>query len=430
MFESNLSIFFILIAFVFGYLAIIFEHNIKINKSASALLVAGITWGILFIKQRADVSESMTLLGEKVNDISQIVFFILGAMTIVELVSSHNGFKTLTDLIQTNSKKKMLWLLGLLTFFLSAILDNLTTTIVIISLLKKLIPEKQDRWLFGGMVVIAANAGGAWTPIGDVTTTMLWINGNITTLNIMKSLFAPSFVSLIIALLFIGIPLKGTYPRLISRAHEETVEPGARLLFFAGLSALISVPILKSLIGIPPFMGILIGLGALWILTDLLHNGTEGRQHLKVPHILGKIDTSGVLFFLGILLCVSALDAAGILRICAEFLNREIQNLSLIATIIGLVSAIVDNVPLVAAGMGMYDINTYPVDSSFWQLLAYCAGTGGSILIIGSAAGVALLSLEKISFLWYLRKIGWIALISYFSGIAIYLIQEKFFFSL
>ena len=418
----------ILIAFLLGYLAIVFESNIKVNKTASALVVAGVIWAFLFLNPAQDSAEAVQILGEKLNEISQIIFFLLGAMTIVELVNSHNGFKAITDLIQTNSKKKMLWLIGILTFFLSAILDNLTTTIVIVSLLRKLIPDKKERWLLGAIVVISANAGGAWTPIGDVTTTMLWINGNITTLNVMKILFAPSFFALIITLLLAGIKLKGTYPHLTARAHEEKVEPGARIVFFSGLGALISVPILKSAIGLPPFMGILIGLGFLWLITDLIHKEKEDRHHLKIPHILTQIDTSGVLFFLGILLCVSALDAIGLLKIFANILDQYVHNSSLVAIIIGIISAIVDNVPLVAAGMGMYDTNIYPIDSSFWQLLAYCAGTGGSILIIGSAAGVALMGLEKVDFLWYLKKVSWIALISYFSGIAVYFLQEMLFF--
>lgn len=428
MFDSTLADFLILLTFVLGYLAIVFEANIKINKTASALVIAGITWMLLFLRKGIEKAEGVQILGEKLNEISQIVFFLLGAMTIVELISSHNGFKVITDFIQTNSKKKMLWLIGILTFFLSAILDNLTTTIVMVSLLRRLIPDKKERLFLGAIVVIAANAGGAWTPIGDVTTTMLWINGNITTLNVMKSLFLPSFTSLVIALSVVGCQFKGKYPELLHRAHEETVAPGARLVFFAGLGALISVPILKASIGLPPFMGILISVGILWVITDLLHKGQETRKHLKIPHILTQIDTSGVLFFLGILLCIAALDAAGLLQIFADFLGERIHSSAMIATIIGIISAIVDNVPLAAAGMGMYSFETYPIDSSFWQLLAYCAGTGGSILIIGSAAGVALMSLEKIDFLWYLRKVSWIALISYFSGIGIYLLQARLFF--
>jgi NhaD family Na+/H+ antiporter len=411
----------IILIFVIGYIAIIFEHKLNINKTASALLMAVLTWMILFIHH-----EEIHALGEKLNEVSQIIFFLIGAMTLVEVVDVHKGFKVITDLIHTSSKKKMLWIMGFTTFFLSAILDNLTTTIVMVSLLRKLVPEPKERTLLGAMVVIAANAGGAWTPIGDVTTTMLWINGNITTLNVIKALFIPSMASLISALILLGWNLKGTYPRLVQRAHEEEVEPGARLVFYCGVGSLIFVPIFKALTGLPPFMGILISLGFVWLVTDIIHAPHEERQRLRIPNILTRIDTSGVLFFLGILLCISALDVAGYLKMIAEYLNETVGNLSLIATLIGLISAVVDNVPLVAAGMGMWDLQTHPVDSYFWQMLAFCAGTGGSVLIIGSAAGVALMGLEKIDFIWYLKKISLIALVSYFVGLAAFMIQHGF----
>jgi NhaD family Na+/H+ antiporter len=364
-------------------------------------------------------------LGHHLGDVSQIIFFLLGAMTLVELIDCHGGFKVITDVIHTSSKKKMLWIIGFVTFFLSAILDNLTTTIVMVSLLRKLISDKEERLTLGALVVIAANAGGAWTPIGDVTTTMLWINGNISTLEVMKSLFIPSICALLIALLFVGRGMKGQYPKILQKAESQAPEPGARAIFYSGIGALIFVPIFKSLTNLPPFMGILLALGVLWFVTDLMHHDYEGRQHLRVPQILTRIDTSGVIFFLGILLCVGALESVGILRALAVFLDTHVHNLPLIATVIGLVSAVVDNVPLVAATMGMYDLTTYPMDSSLWQLIAYCAGTGGSILIIGSAAGVALMGLEKVDFLWYFRKISWIALISYLGGVAAYLLQSE-----
>lgn len=413
----------ILLTFIIGYLAIIFEAKIRINKTAPALLMAVLTWMFLFLLPQFDHHFLYEQLGEKVNEVCQIIFFLLGAMTIVELIDSHKGFTIVTDLIQTSSKKKLLWILGLFTFFLSAILDNLTTTIVMISLLRKLVPEQKDRLLLGAMVVISANAGGAWTPIGDVTTTMLWINGNITSLNVMKSLFFPSIVSLIVTLLLLSKNLKGSYTKIVKKAHEESPEPGARAIFFTGVLSLIAVPLFKATTGLPPFMGVLIGLGILWVLTDLIHGEEEDRKHLRVPHILTRIDTSGVLFFLGILLCISALDVAGFLKELAQFLDAKIGNLTIIATLIGIISAIIDNVPLVAAGMGMYDLVNYPVDSHFWQLLAYCAGTGGSILIIGSAAGVAFMSLEKIDFMTYFKKAGWIAFLSYLAGIIAYLLQ-------
>ncbi len=409
----------IILTFVIGYLAIIFEHTIKVNKTASALLMAVVTWMFLF-----SYNPDIHALGERVNDISQIIFFLLGAMTLVEVVDVHKGFKVITDLIQTSNKRKLLWIIGLTTFFLSAVLDNLTTTIVMISLLRKLIPETKDRMILGAMVVIAANAGGAWTPIGDVTTTMLWINGNITSLKVMETLFLPSFISFVVAMVLLGWNLKGVYPRAAAIAREEEVEPGARLVFFCGIGALIFVPIFKALTGLPPFMGILLSLGVLWLVTDILHSPHETRQHLRLPAILTRIDTSGVLFFLGILLCISSLDVAGILLQLAHFLDNTIGNLSVIITLIGLISAVIDNVPLVAAGMGMYDMQTYPSDSYLWQMLAYCAGTGGSILIIGSAAGVAFMGLEKINFIWYLKKVSLIALVSYLAGVAVLIFQE------
>lgn len=416
---------FILLAFAIGYLAIIFEERIRVNKTAPALLMAVLTWVALFDFTNISHHFLSERLGEKINDICQIIFFLLGAMTIVELIDSHKGFKIVTDLIHTNSKRKLLWILGFTTFFLSAILDNLTTAIVIISLLRKLIPDQKERALLGCMVVIAANAGGAWTPIGDVTTTMLWINGNITTFNVMKALFFPSMICCIVALFLLSLQLKGKYPKVVKKAHEEKVEPGARAIFFSGIAVLISVPIFKTITGLPPFMGVLIGLGLLWVITDLLHGQEESKKHLRVPYILTRVDTSGVLFFLGILLAVSALDVAGYLKTLANFLDTTFHDVTIIATLIGLLSAIIDNVPLVAAGMGMYDLAHYPVDSTLWQLLAYCAGTGGSILIIGSAAGVAFMTLEKVHFLWYLRKAGWIALCSYFAGIIVFLIQNS-----
>lgn len=426
MFEVTTAYFLILLVFFVGYLAIIFEYNIRVNKTAAAILMAVLTWTVLsLVGEKASFETS--LLGEKVYETSQIIFFLLGAMTLVELIDSHRGFKVVTDLIQTGSKRKMLWVIGLTTFFLSALLDNLTTTIVMISLLRKLVPDRKERILLSSMVVIAANTGGAWTPIGDVTTTMLWINGNISSLGVIRELFFPSLISVIVALFLLGIPLKGNYPRLVERAHQEPVEPGARVVFFCGIGGLIFVPIFKTLTGLPPFMGMLIALGVLWLITDVLHAHEEGRQHLRVPHVLTKIDTSGILFFLGILLCISALDVAGMLSGLAEWLDRYIGSVSLIATLIGVISAIIDNVPLVAATMGMYDLQTYPLDSFLWMMIAFCAGTGGSILVIGSAAGVALMGLEKVDFLWYLRHIAWIALVSYLVGVGAYLLQTLVF---
>ena len=408
------------IVFAIGYLAIIFESKIRVNKTASALLMAVVCWMFDFFQKQAHLAEEIGLLGSHLNDVSQIIFFLLGAMALVELIDSHQGFRIVTDLIQTNSKRKLLWILGFATFFLSAVLDNLTTTIVVVSLLRKLVPDHKDRLLLGSMAVIAANAGGAWTPIGDVTTTMLWIQGNITTLAVMRSLFVPSIVCLVASLICLSFQMSGTISHLTQKAHEAQTAPGGRIVFFCGIGGLIFVPIFKALTGMPPFMGMLIALGALWLITDLMHHDHEDRQHLRVPHILTRIDTSGVLFFLGILLCIGALESAGMLESLAHMLNEKVSNLSAIAVIVGIVSAVVDNVPLVAAGMGMYPLSMIPTDAPFWLLLAYCAGTGGSMLIIGSAAGVAFMGMEKVDFLWYLHKIAWIAAVGYFAGVGAY----------
>ncbi len=420
--ELTTTHFLMIAVFVIGYLAIIFEHTIKVNKTASALLMATVSWGILFTLAPESLDASLGMLGEHVGNVSQIIFFLLGAMTLVEVIDSHRGFKIITDVINTRSKRKMLWLIGIIAFCLSAMLDNLTTTIVMVSLLRKLVHERKERLLLGSMVVIAANAGGAWTPIGDVTTTMLWINGQVTTVPIMKSLFLPSLAALLISLSFLSLKLKGRYPDLFGHHLEAKIEPGARLVFFSGVGSLICVPIFKTVTGLPPFMGMLIGLGVLWLITDIMHYKYEDRAHLRVPHVLTKIDTSGVLFFLGILLSINALETIGVLKNLAIFLGRHIDNLAVIATSIGIISAIVDNVPLVAATMGMYDLTTYPADSAIWQMIAYCAGTGGSILVIGSAAGVALMGMEKVDFVWYMKKISVTALTGYLGGMVVYLV--------
>lgn len=415
-----------IIIFALGYLTIIFEYNLKINKTAAALLMAVFSWGLLFVHSHNQLETNLGNLGSHVSDVSQIIFFLLGAMTLVELIDSHKGFKIITDVINTRSKRKMFLIVSLTAFCLSAVLDNLTTTILMISLLRKLIPERKERFLFGSMVVIAANAGGAWTPIGDVTTTMLWIGGQITTLAIMKSLVVPSLISMLLTYGLLNNKLKGKYPKLIKEKKDEA-EPGARVVFFSGVGALIGVPVIKGLTGLPPFMGILTGVGFLWLVTDLLHHPYESRKHLRVPHVLTRIDTSGVLFFLGILLSINALETVGLLEQIAMFLNEKIHNVAAISTTIGVVSAIVDNVPLVAAAMGMYNLQEFPVNSELWQMIAFCAGTGGSILIIGSAAGVALMGIEKIDFIWYVKNISWKALIGYLGGVVSYIILRFFF---
>ncbi|NGX45486.1 MAG: Na(+)/H(+) antiporter NhaD [Chlamydiae bacterium] len=413
----------ILSVFILGYVAIILEYTLKVNKTAVALLIAALCWAIYFMCSSAPVSSDLHKLGEHLNDVSQIIFFLMGAMTLVELIDSHKGFKIVTDLIHTTSKRKMLWIVAVISFCLSAVLDNLTTTILMVSLLRKMIPMRKERFLLSCIVIVAANAGGAWTPIGDVTTTMLWINGQLSSLSVMKALILPSLVALLVPMCYFSFREKGVYADLPEENADALPEPGARLVFFMGLGALIFVPVFKTVTGLPPFMGVLFGLSALWLVTDLLHHKYEHRQHLRVPTILTKIDTSGVLFFLGILLCINSLETAGLLTYVAEWLETTIKSQELIATLIGMFSAIIDNVPLVAATMGMYPLTEFPIDSSLWHMIAYAAGTGGSMLLIGSSAGVALMGLEKIDFFSYMRKMTIPVFIGYLAGMGTYILQ-------
>lgn len=422
----------LLLIFCIGYAAIAFENKIKINKTASAILTGVLCWVayILFTSNKLQVNESLLL---HLGDISSILFFLLGAMTIVELVDAHDGFEIITDFISQTNKRKLIWIIGFITFFMSSILDNLTTTIVMVSLLRKLIKNHDDRLLFIGIVVIAANAGGAWTPIGDVTTTMLWIGGQISTVNIMQKLFLPSLVCLIIPLIAISFQLQGKVERVVikplatghilSRKKQVTV-------LILGLLVLMLVPVFKTYTFLPPFMGMLLGLGILWVITEVMHKEVdhEKKKHLTLVNALHKIDISSILFFLGILMAIAALESSGILSTMALWLSNAIGNLSVIVMSIGLSSAVIDNVPLVAASQGMYNLTQYPMDSYIWEFLAYCAGTGGSILIIGSAAGVAAMGMEKIDFFWYIKKISWLALLGYFAGAFVYIVIEKLFY--
>lgn len=412
--------------FVLGYAGIIFEESLAFNKSGIGLLMAVCLWVIRSIgAPSSDIA--VTELARASSEVSEVVFFLLGAMTIVEIIDAHQGFKLVTDNITTRNPKRLLWVVGFVTFFLSSVLDNLTSTIVMVSLLRKLVPPSEYRRTLGAVVVIAANAGGAWTPIGDVTTTMLWIHGQISTLPTMKALFVPSVVSLAVplALMSLTSETNGPNEQYSTVLASEQMAPRGHLVFAVGIGALVFVPVFKAITGLPPYMGMLLGLGILWILTDAIHYGDDERQKLKVPQALSRIDTQGVLFFLGILLSVSSLDAAGILRELANYLDVHIPNTELIASAIGVVSAIIDNVPLVAATMGMYDLTSFPQDADFWQLIAFCAGTGGSMLIIGSAAGVAFMGMEKVNFFWYLRKISGYSFAGYAAGIATYLIGRN-----
>ncbi len=415
-----MSLILLVIIFSLGYLAIIFEHILKINKSAVAIFMAVACWAVFFLGSPHSVQDNIAELNLNVSGVAQIIFFLFGAMTIVELIDSHHGFKVVTDAIRTTSKRKMLWLIALVTFFLSSVLDNLTTTILMVSLLRKLIPDAKDRLLMCCLVVVAANAGGAWTPIGDVTTTMLWIGGQLTTAAVMKALFTPSILSLLFPLIYFSFRVKGKLTPA-AKVAKEVEEPGARLVFLLGVAGLVCVPIFKGLTGLPPFMGILISLAILWLVTDGLHHPYEQRKHLRVPHVLTKIDISGVLFFLGILLCVGSLEAAHLLQDLATWLGDQISSLPVIATLIGLFSAVIDNVPLVAATMGMYPLEMFPPDHPLWHMIAYAAGTGGSILIIGSSSGVALMGMEKIDFVTYMKKISVPVLIGYLIGMAAYI---------
>jgi NhaD family Na+/H+ antiporter len=410
--------------FAVGYLAIIFENVLHVNKAAVALAMGAICWLIFFAK--APEGFFTVPFDEQVADVAQIILFLLAAMVIVELIDSHRGFKLITDMFYTSSKRKMMWFLMLMSFFMSAVLDNLTAMIVMTSLIKKLVREQKERWLIGSLLVVCVNAGGAWTPIGDVTTTMLWINNKITTWNIIKALFIPSIVCALVAGLLASLFIKGEHSPPSTKIHLP-LEPGGKRVFFMGVGSLILIPVWKALFDLPPFMGALLGLGVLWLITDILHfRHGEARWHLRVTHVLTKIDTSGVLFFLGILLAIDALSTAGLLKHFAVWLQKVIPNQNWVAIIIGLISSVIDNVPLVAATMGMYDMAAHPPDSALWQMIAYAAGTGGSILIIGSAAGVAFMGMEKVDFLWYLKHMAWIALVSYFAGIGAYLLIQPF----
>lgn len=418
----------LIVIFVLVYAAIALEHPLRINKSASALLGAGLLWTLYALSQ-----SDAHLVGEQLNEslmtTAQIVFFLMGAMTIVEVVDAHNGFEVITSKIKTKKLSTLMWMVGFVSFFLSAILDNLTTTIVMVSLMKKLLDQREDRLFFAGIIVIAANAGGAWTPIGDVTTTMLWIGGQITALEIMKGLFIPSLINLLVPLTVTAFIL-GNRPVIAPQRSDadalfETSSFERNLMFFSGLAILVLVPVFKTLTHLPPFMGILFGLGVLWVVGDVIHRKEEElrKQRLTLARALTRIDMSSIVFFIGILLSVAVLEHTHVLADIAKWLNTTIGRQDVIVMVIGLVSAVVDNVPLVAASMGMYSLETYPPDSFLWEFLAYCAGTGGSILIIGSAAGVAAMGLEKIDFIWYVKKISGLALIGYLAGAVFYIAE-------
>lgn len=463
---------FIVVVFVLGYLAIALEHPLKINKAATALILGVSVWTLYILGadillagpgaegfnkylETHPLSANMSLsekyidyiihgeLIRHVGELSGTIFFLLAAMTVVEIIDKHGGFRFITEKISTQKRVKLLWMLSAVTFFLSAILDNLTTAIVMVALIRKLMGDKYDRWFFAGMVIIAANAGGAWSPIGDVTTIMLWVNGNLTTQNVILKLFVPSLVSMLTPLLILSFRMKGNVapPVLAIHKNEDELhvctEPERKFLFFFALFALIMVPVFKTVTHLPPFLGMLFGLGMIWLFTEVIYRKYNLKESykLRVTKIMKDVDMSTILFFLGILLAVSGLQSSGILNIVSHFLDEKVHNIYIINLMIGGLSAIVDNVPLVAGAMGMHDalspdalqgfsdqgyMSLFLVDGKFWELLAYCAGTGGSILIIGSAAGVAVMGLEKIDFMWYLKNISFYALVGYLAGFITY----------
>jgi Na+/H+ antiporter NhaD/arsenite permease-like protein len=484
---------FMIAVFVLGYLAIALEHSLHVDKAAPALLIGMISWGLfaLFPSRALHIDESKALteiameegldkriprfeeyaqaeivkhekdvsgkskedpnnpedtkaftqhfvqhgLQHHLFDIAAILFFLMGAMTIVELIDAHEGFAVITDKVKTTNKVKLLWILGFLTFFMSAALDNLTTSIVMISVIRKLIKDQGTRWTFAGIIVIAANAGGAWSPIGDVTTTMLWNSGQLPTSGkIVVDLILPSLVTLIVPLVIMSFIMKGEVERPIRTEDADhyliPTTQGERLFVFSlGLAGLLFVPVFKTITHLPPFTGMMLSLGVVWAVTEIMHKGKSSaqRKSLSPITVLQKIDTASVLFFLGILMAVAALQEVGILVQTANILDDAFNsNIYAINIVIGLMSAIVDNVPLVAAAQGMYQVSpdaasSFAADGEFWQFLAYCAGTGGSALIIGSAAGVAVMGLEKIPFGWYMKKISLLAIAGYAGGALLYI---------
>ncbi len=465
-----------ILTFVVGYIFIATEHEIGVNKAATAIVLGMSLW-VMYMFSGTDVISGINTesfkhflasnadyqalplakqcvkfvtnfqIVEFLGEHSQIIFYLIGAMTIVELIDIHGGFTVVTNKITTTKKSKLLWILAVITFFMSAVLDNLTTAIVMTMLVRKMVSVQRERWLYSAMVIIAANSGGAWTPTGDVTTIMLWINENVTTLAILKGLFLPAVVSMLIPLTFISKMLGRGSVEKPAKAEKENslsvVSYSERVTILSlGISAFLFVPVFKAITGLPPFMGVIIGLGVIWIYMEFVYNRKKEMppsRQFRVQNIIGRIDITTILFFLGILMAVAALQSAGILAGVSKFLDENVRNVYIINTIIGMLSAVVDNVPLVAGAMGAYEmptleaaaIATDPVyamnfvqDGIFWQSLAYCAGVGGSILIIGSAAGVVVMGLEKITFSWYMKNISFIMLVGYLAGIAVFALQQ------
>lgn len=455
----------LILLFFIGYFCIAIEHPLRIDKTAIALLLGMVMWivyalGAEWIVPLVDsealarhIAENPRIAGEgfaqqcldfvlnvkiveSLGDISQTLFFLIGAMTIVELIDVHGGFTVITDHISTRNKRSLLYVICATTFVFSAVLDNMTTTIVMILLLRKLISDKYERWLYAGMIIIAANTGGAWSPIGDVTTIMLWVKGNVTAPALICFVLLPSIVAMIVPMAGVAKLLKGKLPPMAqeSKAVSEISSRERKTIFALGVGGLIFVPVFKTITHMPPFVGILLVLALLWVFTELFYNGKmldRSREH-RLPKVIARIDMPSILFFLGILMAVSVLDASGILSAAADFLDEKVHNIYLIDLLLGAMSSIFDNVPLVAGVMGMYPVEmpgatgyaaNFVVDGTFWEFLSYCAGVGGSLLIIGSAAGVIAMGLERINFGWYLKRFTWLAFLGYIAGALVYYVE-------
>ena len=433
---------FIIVAFVAGYLCITLESLTKINKAAIALLMCVVCWTLLMVSPGAyypDVASDGVLhhisevIEHHLGDAAGTLFFLMGAMTIVEIVDSNGGFNFVRDIMKTRSKRKLLWRVAIATFFLSAILDNLTTSIVMIMVFRKLVQSREERLIYAALIIISANSGGAFSPIGDVTTIMLWIKGVVTTQGILTEIFIPSLVSMLVPAFILQYSLSGKFDKeqnLVTAEISQFTKVQRNIIFWLGVGGLVFVPIFKSITHLPPFMGILLVLGVLWTVTEIFHHNTSEDDTMakRVSDLLSRIDLSTIMFFLGILMAVAVLQEIGVLTALGTGLNEVfVGNYYVINGIIGVLSSIVDNVPLVAGCMGMYPVaetGVMAIDGIFWQLLAYCAGVGGSMLIIGSAAGVVVMGLEKITFGWYLKRITWIAFVGYLAGIVTYWLQQ------
>lgn len=459
----------IIIIFVIGYLCIALEHPLKVDKTASALVLGMLLWVLYAIGCETIVpsasaahfqdylSKNPSLMSagthdqalsyiinvdivEHLGDIAQTVLFLLGAMTIVELIDVHEGFTVITNSIRTRNKRRLLWVIAWLTFFMSAVLDNLTTTIVMLTLLNKFVPDQKERWLYAGAVVIAANSGGAWSPIGDVTTIMIWSKGNVTVQALIEFVLLPSIVSMLIPVWFVSRKLKGQLPAVQASANvrDDITNHERKLIFCLGVGGLLLVPVFKTITHLPPFLGILFVLGALWVFTECFYNGKmlKHAKEYRIPRIIARVDMPSILFFLGILMAVAVLQSTGILAHLAAGLDSSLHDVYAIDSLLGALSAVIDNVPMVAAAMAMYPVAepgavgyaaNFVVDGHFWGLLSYCAGVGGSILIIGSAAGVITMGIEKINFGWYLKHFSWLAALGYLAGIGVYILEHWLF---